>query len=226
MGGTVPTGNADTATASQYLQMIVEIAAGRAAMYDEEGTSAADAYVVALKTGQQGPASLFDGLEVNFTTAFTNTGAATIDVSLMLGETIGTTIVNIKLTGGADPAAGDIAGRAGLVYDLANGWFEVQVETSVDGLGYNQTWQVLTGSRAWGVTYTNTTGRPISVMSQPNTAVNSSLTLTVDGVIAWASAVTPSDTANIVTGIVPAGATYVVTRTAGTATLQSWSELR
>lgn len=123
--GIVPTGNADTALASQYLQALAEQAAGRAINFDEHGTSAADAYVVNIRANQQVIAGLFNDQALKFTTAFAGTGvAATIDVSLLLGQSLGTTIKNIKLPGGTDPAAGDIDGRVELVYDSANGWFE------------------------------------------------------------------------------------------------------
>tara|TARA_R110002153_G_C13332612_1_gene498601 strand:- start:20299 stop:21300 length:1002 start_codon:yes stop_codon:yes gene_type:complete len=121
----VPSGNADNVSESQYMQCIMEQAAGRAQNYDEGGTSGIDAYVVDLQANQQARAGLFDRLELSFPTALTSTGAATVDLSLILGETIGTTIKNIKLSGGIDPAAGDIDGRVSLVYDLVNDWFEL-----------------------------------------------------------------------------------------------------
>lgn len=44
---------------------------------------------------------------------------------------------------------------------------------SLQGLGYGgETWQNLTGSRAAGVTYTNTTGRPIAVIMQVGAQTN------------------------------------------------------
>jgi hypothetical protein len=121
----VPSGNADNVLVSQYLQSLVEQAAGRAVNFDEEGTSAADAYVIDIRSNQNAAAALFNSREVIFTTAFNNTGASTIDVSLMLGQSLGTTIKSIKLAGGADPAAGDITGRVLLIFDLANDWFEL-----------------------------------------------------------------------------------------------------
>jgi len=97
----------------------------------------------------------------------------------------------------------------------------------LDGvLGAGQTWQDLTSERVWGVTYTNSTNKPIFLISQPNAAASSATTLTVDGVVVSVSAASVSDTSNPVTGIIPAGSTYAVTRTAGTAGLVLWSELR
>lgn len=74
----VPSGNADTALVSEYMQAIVELASGRANTFDDSG--AADAYVLAVKANQQGPRSYFAGLKVSFSVNVTNTGASTIDV--------------------------------------------------------------------------------------------------------------------------------------------------
>jgi hypothetical protein len=96
-------------------------------------------------------------------------------------------------------------------------------------LGYGQTWQNLTGSRALGVTYTNTTGRPIFVsvygVGSPNNGI---LSATVDGVVighqgfgAIASGVSNAT----ITFVVPAGSTYRADNING-ATLNAWCELR
>ena len=105
--GIVPTGNAETALSSQYLSGIVQQAQGRASLYDDTG--AANAYVVALRTNQQAPGAVFEGQRFRFVADNTNTGASTVDISLLLGQSAGSTVVNIKLKGGAtDPGAGII----------------------------------------------------------------------------------------------------------------------
>ncbi|MCP4470204.1 MAG: hypothetical protein GY815_05890, partial [Gammaproteobacteria bacterium] len=76
--GIVPSGSPDQVGASQYLQSIVEIAAGRAVSYDEVGS--ADAYVLATRGNMQAPASYFDGMKIRFTPGSVNTGASTVDV--------------------------------------------------------------------------------------------------------------------------------------------------
>ena len=73
----VPSGTADTAVNSQYLQSIVELASGRANIYDETGV--VNAYVATPRANQQAPASLFDGLTIRFSTTNTNTGVSTLD---------------------------------------------------------------------------------------------------------------------------------------------------
>lgn len=42
------------------------------------------------------------------------------------------------------------------------------------GLGYDQAWQNVSGSRAYGVPYTNSTGKPIDVMIFYGTGCNTS----------------------------------------------------
>ncbi len=77
--GIVPSGSPDQVGASQYLQSIVEIAAGRAVSYDEVGS--ANAYVLAARGNMQAPASYFDGMKIRFTPGSINTGASTVDVA-------------------------------------------------------------------------------------------------------------------------------------------------
>lgn len=96
--GIVPSGNADTALASEYLQAIIELAQGRAINYDETGI--ANAYVLAVQTNQQAPDGLFDGLRIRFTPSNANTGASTIDLTALGGG-----IVNLKNNDGNDLTA-------------------------------------------------------------------------------------------------------------------------
>tara|TARA_R110002167_G_scaffold288893_1_gene493896 strand:+ start:434 stop:868 length:435 start_codon:yes stop_codon:yes gene_type:complete len=98
--------------------------------------------------------------------------------------------------------------------------------TGIDRIGLGQTYTDVTASRALGVTYTNSTSAPIFVSMQPNTATVSAFELTVAGNLAWVSNSTASDTGNNPVGIVPAGATYNITKTTGTAVIISWRELR
>jgi hypothetical protein len=94
--------------------------------------------------------------------------------------------------------------------------------------GSNQTWQDVLASRATGVTYTNSTNFPIQVAaSAGGTGVNVLLVMEVAGVeVARSQAPTVSGQTvrSFVTAVVPAGATYVVTRTGGS--IVTWAELR
>jgi len=78
-GVIVPSGTPEAVGSSEYLQAIVALASGRAFTYDESGV--ADAYVLDVRAGQQGPANLFDGLIVKFTPSNDNTGVSTINVA-------------------------------------------------------------------------------------------------------------------------------------------------
>jgi hypothetical protein len=86
-------------------------------------------------------------------------------------------------------------------------------------LGVGQTWQNATASRTAGVTYTNTTGRPIQVVVNA-TLSSSTATLTVNGVVVSVSGFNTTGT-GFLSAIVPAGNTYVF---AGV--VASWVELR
>jgi hypothetical protein len=96
-----------------------------------------------------------------------------------------------------------------------------------DALANGQTWQNLTASRAYGTTYTNTTGKPILVSISGSTisAVASSVVFTVDGAAHGAFGM--SQAGGITNGgtiIVPAGSTY--SASSGNFSLGRWSELR
>lgn len=87
------------------------------------------------------------------------------------------------------------------------------------GIGYGQSWTSVTGSRASGTTYTNSTTKPIFVMVAFNQT--SGCTITINGT-SYGSLNSYSQFGACFF-IVPAGATYVVTAPYA---IQSWSELR
>jgi hypothetical protein len=115
------------------------------------------------------------------------------------------------------------------VYRSANtSWFPVQAVPLLLNvpLGVGQTWQAVTGSRAAGTTYTNSTGRPIavSIASLPSGG-NATATLTVGGVvIANTQQTTSIGYAPTIFAIIPNSTTYVLTLT--NFTLNTWNELR
>lgn len=110
----VPTGNAETALASQYLQSLIELAQGRATNYDDSGV--ADAYVLDVQTNQQAPGGLFDGQEFEFIVGNTNAGASTVNA-------VGTGVKAIVNTanGGELPANA----RRRIKYRLASDNYEI-----------------------------------------------------------------------------------------------------
>ena len=88
--------------------------------------------------------------------------------------------------------------------------------TALNAIGTGQTWQVVTGSRTAGTTYTNSTGESIMVSIQ----VQGTAVLQVNSVVAATSGI--SNASNFIGAIVPPGATYVLS----TGPNQRWSELR
>lgn len=104
------------------------------------------------------------------------------------------------------------------------------IALTADLFGVSQTWQNVKGSRSAGVTYTNSTGRPIAVsiagiMASNQTGVQ--LSLEVNGVEASSFALTQSsfDIRGNVFAIVPPGATYSLTANK-VSSIMTWSELR
>lgn len=106
-------------------------------------------------------------------------------------------------------------------YDgITSSWTDWQSEGSQE-LGDGQTWQDVSSSRTVGTTYTNTTGRTISVMLSAN--VNSMSEFFVDGTSIFVQDGSPG--LSIITAIIPNGSTYSLgarTNTDG----WKWLELR
>ena len=98
---------------------------------------------------------------------------------------------------------------------------------SMSSLGYGQTWQNVTASRAVATTYYNTTGKPILVHAtfRGNAGPLSDIQLTINGTIANSVTCTTTNYYVTATGIVPPGGTYIVSVSASV-TLNNWAELR
>lgn len=96
--------------------------------------------------------------------------------------------------------------------------------TSLPVLGVGQTWQTVTGSRSLGVTYTNSTGKPIMVNVRATmTDASNTVVITVGGVATGGGSASNTNIAAHST-VVPPGATYVATAAGGSLSL--WAELR
>jgi hypothetical protein len=106
---------------------------------------------------------------------------------------------------------------------------QADLETLVVPIGVGQTWTSVTGSRAFGTTYTNSTGRPIMVMLDASNHTHASwgiATPTVGGVtLPGARSINNQSTA-ILCFIVPSGATYVVANSGTAMVINAWAELR
>ena len=99
-----------------------------------------------------------------------------------------------------------------------------QAFTSLQSIGYGQTWQTVTGSRTSGTTYYNTTGKPITltVWGNPSNGGNG-VTAVVNGVTVGVSA--NGNTGGVpstITVVVPPSASYSVT----SGLISAWNELR
>ena len=94
------------------------------------------------------------------------------------------------------------------------------------GLGTGQTWTDVTASRAGGTTYTNSTGKPISLLIVGTFSSGTGVvSVSVGGVLAGQSQyVNNGGWLVVCTTIVPPSSTYVATFTGSTKT--SWYELR
>lgn len=149
-------------------------------------------------------------------------------VTLQAPAVAGSTVLTLPaVSGTVGLVSGDLGTPSALVGTNISG-----TSNSLNaGLGVNQTWQVVTGSRAVGTTYTNSTGKPIQVsvykyFSSPST--NTDLTLTVSGIgISYQSCYSTvgGNWGLCVTGVVPNGATYSIASSGVAATL-GWNELR
>lgn len=98
---------------------------------------------------------------------------------------------------------------------------------ALSSLGYGQTMQNVTASRAMGVTYYNTTGRPVVAYIRAATSLAGEIVMTIGGttVHGWGNAGAPGSFGGSFF-LIPAGASYSAGANAGTPTLSSWVELR
>ena len=133
----VPSGTPEKVGASEYLQAIVELASGRAYHYDESGV--ANAYVLDVRTDQQGPSNLYDGLRIKFKPGFNNTGASTVNPD-------GLGVISLRDQNGSVLDANMVVAGEWVTADLniITGFFEIQsaVAAIVKQLGI---WQFKNG---------------------------------------------------------------------------------
>lgn len=141
-------------------------------------------------------------------------------VTLLEPTTSSNTTLNLPSNNGNVVTTGDIASVS-----------QSMLATAVVPLGVGQTWQDVTGSRALGTTYTNTTGRPIRVNAwgDGNAFQDRNIQMVVSGVLVdanMASAGTEGGMVGNVSAIVPAAATYSVSFNIAGGSLMYWTELR
>lgn len=156
------------------------------------------------------------------------------EVGVITTATAATTLTAIKAAAVRTGVAYKVVGFVDATFTTAVGWGSLAVVQPIGGqalaamssLGYGQTWQLLTGSRAGGTTYYNTTGKPISVSLVSGSPVDSitMVTLTISGLTiargGYGRSGAGDNGADTCTGVVPPGASY-----SGTGWV-NWLELR
>lgn len=103
------------------------------------------------------------------------------------------------------------------------GWDVNGVPTSGNVLGVGQTWVDVTASRVAGVTYTNTTGKPITITIYLLTESGQPVQISSDGITWITSGYSSSGAGVTITVIVPNGWKY---RKQAGLNPAYWSELR
>jgi hypothetical protein len=102
-----------------------------------------------------------------------------------------------------------------------------QAMAAMQSLGYGQTWQNVTGSRAMSTTYYNTTGRPITAfISITINAIAQELWVTINGIVLKGTGTGSAGFATSSTVIIPPGGSYSAGVSGGTGAVYSWNELR
>jgi hypothetical protein len=112
--------------------------------------------------------------------------------------------------------------------DATTNTITATADSAANAIGVNQTWQLLTvpSQRSGnGTTYTNDTGRPISISARL-VQDDGQISLTVGGLKIDEIGGTAGPANLTVSGIIPAGATYSVSSTSNTVTTLFWYELR
>jgi len=114
----------------------------------------------------------------------------------------------IGISDNTQATAGTYATQPSLVQGVGG-----QALAAMSSIGYGQTWQNVTGSRSTGVTYYNTTGKPI-ILSINYTHNSGTLTITINGsVVPVVSGGSTSSPAHNIQIMIPVGASYLITNT-------------
>jgi hypothetical protein len=101
-----------------------------------------------------------------------------------------------------------------------------QALAAMSSLGYGQTWQNVTGSRALATTYYNTTGKPITVSVYLINDFDTTPQITINGELLYLARLNVAGGGGAGSAIVPPGHSYMVNVGLGTPTLIAWNELR
>lgn len=156
-------------------------------------------------------------------------GSTSGSITLQEPAVAGTTVLDLPATSGT---VGLVSGNLGTPTTLVGTNITGTANSLNAGLGVNQTWQNVTGSRVSGTTYTNSTGKPIfvSIQAAPSASGGAYVDVFINGVslgyFGQGSGTSPSTVySSFWTVIVPSGDTYKAT-TAGSISIGNWFELR
>ena len=202
-------------TAGASGQALVSAGGANTPTWSTLGTMASQSASAVAITGGTITGGTITGI-TDLTVADGGTGASSITAnSVILGN--GTSALSGNLV--APSTSGNVLTSNGTTWTSA----------APAGIGVGQTWQNVTSSRAAGVTYTNTTGKPIYIsVSGGGQPQNGTMSLTVDGVLlglqGFQSIASGRSNATM-TAIVPNGSTYRADNYSGWS-LVSWAELR
>lgn len=183
-----------------------------------------------VSNGGTGAVTLTSGgiLRGNGTSAITAASAS--DITTAIGSTAVTNATNAtNSTNATNVVSGGTIASNVTATTQSNGDNSTKVATTAYvqnmSFGRGQTYQDVTSSRALSTTYTNSTGRPIWLSVSFGNSANQVCKLYVDGNLAsyCEGDLYPRLT---VTGVVPPGSTYYISRTSGSGGITYWIELR
>jgi hypothetical protein len=156
------------------------------------------------------------------------------ETGVITTATTATTAAAIKATNVRTGVAYRVIGYIDATFTTATGWGSLvevqgyggQALNAMSSLGYGQTWQDMTASRAASTTYYNTTGKPIMVNVWGSSGESRSATLVIGGVsVAFTAFNGAGGGTATLSGIVPSGTSYVVSP-GGAWSVSGWAELR
>lgn len=136
--------------------------------------------------------------------------------------------ISLQSKAGGTQGSLQINGVDSMVFDstgIIAGGAPILTSAQASMLGIGQTWQNVSASRTNGITYTNTTTKPIYVFawSTQGGASGGGATLTINGIIFPSMYSSSTNCTWVIQGIVPINGTYVITMTDARG---GWSELR
>lgn len=147
------------------------------------------------------------------------------DLAVADGGTGASTLTGVVIGNGTSAMTAVAPGTSGNVLKSNGSAWTSTAPTTVSGLGLNgETWHDVTSSRSFGSTYTNSYSYPIMVSASSSASGNSYLSITVSGTEIYRNAAQWNGAGAYGGGaiIVPPGATYSITASAG---LLFWREL-